>query len=175
MNGTQVVITVLYSAAVIVFGVIAAVVIRSTSESRRGEVDEGRLSKLEGRWGVFVVGVLAVLLASTIVQVPYWDRADADENAQVVQVTAQQFGWGIQPATIEAGTPVEFRLSSKDVQHGFAVYDGIKLIFQVQVPAVDQPEQRYVHTFEEAGTYDVLCLEFCGFQHHAMRGTLKVE
>jgi cytochrome c oxidase subunit II len=70
--------------------------------------------------------------------------------------------------------PVEFHLRSRDVQHGFGVYDGNKLLFQVQVPAKGQTEQDLVHTFSKPGTYDVLCMEFCGFQHHTMRGTLRV-
>lgn len=174
MNDTQVVIAVVYAIAVAMAGVAAALVLRSTREKRRGAVDEGQFSKLEGRFGVLVAGFLLVLLFSTIFAVPY-GKTDAPRGAQVVRVTAQQFGWAVQPSTIRAGTPVDFRLVSKDVQHGFGVYDGHELVFQVQVPAKDQPEQRYVTTFDEPGTYEINCLEFCGFQHHAMRGTLKVE
>lgn len=173
MNDTQVVIAVVYTVAVVIAGVVAALVLRSTREKRRGTVDEGQLSKLEGRYGVLVAGFLVVLLFSTIFSVPYGKTAA--EGAQVVRVTAQQYGWAVQPSTIKAGKPVDFRLISKDVQHGFGVYKGHELVFQVQVPAKDQPEQRYVHTFDKGGVYEINCLEFCGFQHHAMRGTLRVE
>ena len=173
MNDTQVLIAVVYTVAVVIAGVVAALVLRSTREKRRGAVDEGQLSKLEGRYGVLVAGFLLVLLFSTIFSVPY-GKTDA-KGAQVVRVTAQQFGWAVAPSTIKAGKTVDFRLISKDVQHGFGVYKGHELVFQVQVPAKDQPEQRYVTTFDKPGTYEINCLEFCGFQHHAMRGTLKVE
>ena len=33
----------------------------------------------------------------------------------------------------------------------------------------------YVHTFDEPGTYQVVCLEFCGVGHHRMLGTIRVE
>lgn len=174
MNNTQVVIAVAYTVAVAIAGVASALVLRSTREKRRGAVDEARLSRLEGRYGVLVVGFLLVLLFATIFSVPY-GKTNADEGAQIVRVTAQQYGWAVQPSTIQANRAVDFRLVSKDVQHGFGVYDGNKLVFQVQVPAKDQPEQRYVTSFDEPGTYEINCLEFCGFQHHAMRGTLKVE
>lgn len=74
----------------------------------------------------------------------------------------------MRPSTIKADRPVDFRLVSRDVQHGFGVYKGNELVFQVQVPAKDQPEQRYVTSFDEPGTYEINCLEFCGFQHHEM-------
>jgi cytochrome c oxidase subunit II len=174
MNDTQVVIAVGYTALVIAVCVVAALILRSTRSPARAEVDTSRLAHLEGRWGAIVVVALAVLLFATIFSVPY-GKTRGGEGAQHVTVTGQQFGWGVQPAEVEAGREVQFELLSKDVQHGFGVYDGTELIFQVQVPAKGQTPQLYTHTFEKPGTYDILCLEFCGAQHHAMRGTLRVR
>jgi cytochrome c oxidase subunit II len=174
MNDTQVVIAVGYTALVIAVGVVAALVLRSTRSRPDGEVDTGRLASLEGRWGAIVVAALGVLLFATIFSVPYGNTRGG-EDAQHVTVTGQQFGWAVQPAEVEAGREVQFKLVSKDVQHGFGVYDGTELVFQVQVPAKGQTPQLYTHTFERSGTYDILCLEFCGAQHHAMRGTLRVR
>ena len=174
MNDTQVVIAVGYTALVIVVGVVGALILRSTRGRAGGEVDAGRLAHLEGRWGAIVVAALGVLLFATIFSVPY-GRTDADPGAQRVRVTAQQFGWGVRPAVVEAGREVRFELASRDVQHGFGVYDGTELIFQVQVPAEGEPLQLYTHTFDDPGTYDILCLEFCGARHHAMRGSFRVR
>ena len=174
MNDTQVVIAVGYTLLVLVVGVVAALILRSTRAQARADVDEARLAKQENRWGAIVVTSLGILLFATIFAVPY-GKTEADGNAQRVEVTAQQFGWGLQPAQVEARREVQFVLRSKDVQHGFGVYDGSKLLFQVQVPAAGQSAQLYRHTFEKPGTYDILCLEFCGVQHHAMRGTLRVR
>jgi cytochrome c oxidase subunit 2 len=91
-----------------------------------------------------------------------------------VRVTGVQFAWAIDPARVLAGVPVEFQLQATDVNHGFGVYDedGV-LEFQVQVmPGVTQTA---VHTFEEPGVYEVLCLEFCGRNHHEMVATIQVE
>ena len=30
-------------------------------------------------------------------------------------------------------------------------------------------------TFDQPGTYTVLCLEFCGMSHHRMRGVVEVR
>ena len=68
---------------------------------------------------------------------------------------------------------VVFELTSADVNHGFGVYDadGV-LLFQVQVIPGDV--QEIVHTFERPGTYEILCLEYCGAAHHLMRNTFEV-
>ena len=174
MNGNQVFLTIAYSLLVLASGVGLALLVRSTAAKRRAEPDHDRLARGENRWGVVVVALLVTMLAATIWSLPYDDTADAGADAQVVAVRGQQFGWSIRPSQVRAGVPVTFRVSSKDVQHGFGVYEGTKLIGQVQVPAAGEPVQEYTMTFERPGTYEILCLEFCGVQHHMMRGRLRV-
>ena len=56
----------------------------------------------------------------------------------------------------------------------FAVYnDQNTMLFQVQ--AVPDHPTDIVHTFDEPGRYQVVCLEFCGVGHHKMVGTLVVK
>lgn len=172
MNSGQLLLTIVYSLLVLasIGGVLF--LLRSTRARHAGEVDHNVLAGIENKWAVVVVVLLVILLALTITSVPY---GRGDDNArQRVTVQAQQFGWAVQPAAVRAGEPVEFRLTSKDVQHGFGVYDGTKLLFQVQVPARREHVQKYVYTFEETGSFDILCMEFCGFQHHQMRGVIRV-
>lgn len=173
MNRTQLVITVLYSISVLISVVVLVLLLRSTRARHRGTVEERRLAGFENRWAVVVATFLVVLLAATIFQTPYGDTKQV-KNAQHVNVTAQQFAWNIQPSAVRAGKPVEFNFRSLDVQHGFGVYRKHKLLFQIQVPAAGQA-QRVVHTFDHPGTYEILCLEFCGFQHHLMRATFRVS
>jgi cytochrome c oxidase subunit 2 len=175
LNGDQVFLTIAYTALVLVSGVGLALLLRSTSAKRRAAVDHERLAEGENRWGIIVVALLVTMLAATIWSLPYDETADAGPETQVVRVQGQQFGWSVQPSTVEAGRPVTFRLSSKDVQHGFGIYEGNKLLGQVQVPASGEPVQEYTITLERPGIYGILCLEFCGFQHHMMRGTLRVR
>ncbi len=88
---------------------------------------------------------------------------------------ACSIAWAVDaPAGIRAGIPVEFRVTSTDVNHGFGVYDpGGTLLFQGQV--IPGRIQRLVHTFDDPGTYEVLCLEFCGAKHHEMVTTFEVQ
>ena len=92
---------------------------------------------------------------------------------QVVDVTGQQWSWQIDPVTVHAGSPVEFRVTSKDVNHGFAIYapDG-RIVTQTQ--AMPGFTNKIVHTFMQPGTYKVMCLEYCGVGHAPMVSQFKV-
>jgi cytochrome c oxidase subunit II len=155
-----------------VLSIVAAWLVWRSTRSRR-PVDPARLAERERVWLVIVVVLLAALLFGTIFFVPYNDTAVAGPK-QVVHVTGAQFAWAMQPSTVKRGVPVQFILVSKDVNHGFGVYDEAdRLVFQVQV--MPKHEHRYVHTFGDAGTYRVLCLEFCGLHHADMKTTLTVK
>jgi cytochrome c oxidase subunit 2 len=92
---------------------------------------------------------------------------------QVVNVTGQQWSWQITPNTVRAGSPVEFRVTSKDVNHGFAIYapDG-RIAAQTQ--AMPGFTNKLVHTFTQPGTYRVMCLEYCGLGHAPMTSEFTV-
>ena len=61
---------------------------------------------------------------------------------------------------------------SDDVNHCFGIYKGHTFVAQIQV--VPKRGSTLRHTFHETGTYTVLCLEFCGVGHGAMRATFEV-
>ncbi len=92
---------------------------------------------------------------------------------QVVDVVGQQWSWQITPDTVHAGSPVEFRVTSKDVNHGFAIYapDG-RIATQTQ--AMPGFTNKLVYTFTQPGTYRVMCLEYCGIGHAPMTSEIKV-
>ncbi len=92
---------------------------------------------------------------------------------QVVDVEGQQWSWNISPATVEAGSPVEFRVTSKDVNHGFALYAPNGRI-ETQTQAMPGFTNKIVHTFSQPGTYRVMCLEYCGLGHAPMTAELTV-
>lgn len=159
MTGTQVGLTIAYAIVVAISCAALALVFRSTRARSGAAPDHDRMSLLENRWGFAVIVMLVIALAVTLFWIPY-GRANPDPDAQQVRVVGQQFGWSVQPAVVRAGRPVQFRLTSKDVQHGFGIYRGTKLIFQVQVPARGSAVQLYRHTFDRRGTYEINCLEF---------------
>lgn len=92
---------------------------------------------------------------------------------QVVDVVGRQWSWQLTPAVVKAGSPVEFRVRSDDVNHGFALYapDG-RIVTQTQ--AMPGFTNKLVYTFAEPGTYVVQCLEYCGLGHAPMKTTLEV-
>jgi cytochrome c oxidase subunit 2 len=168
MPRTAVVIAVLFAIATVVACALGYAVWRSTRHA--APVDERKLAETERTWLVIVVGILLAILFGTIFATPY---GNARPGAQVVNVTAQQFAWTFDRQIVQAGKSVEFRLTSRDVNHGFGVYDAHhNLVFQVQV--VPGKTQLYRHTFTKPGRYFVLCLEFCGVDHHLMTAGFEV-
>ena len=150
----------------------AVFVARSTRGGRPDiETDQHTLREREKTWFMIVIVLLIALLVATIAFTPYGRSAGRD--AQIVNVVAQQFAWTIPSTSIKAGRQVEFKLTSRDVNHSFAVYTaGGKLLFQVQVMPGSTTD--YVYTFKHPGTYHVLCLEYCGVGHAGMQSELTV-
>lgn len=117
---------------------------------------------------VFVVGSFA-----TLHHFPIPPQDEPLGVHQVVDVVGIQWSWQITPDTVTAGSPVEFRVTSKDVNHGFAIYapDG-RIVTQVQ--AMPGYTNKLVHTFTQPGTYVVQCLEYCGLGHAPMTSKIEV-
>lgn len=172
MNQTAIIITVAYGIAVVIGSAIAIAIWRSTTRPLT-EDRAGTWSRRESTWLVVVILALFALLLGTIFYVPYGESAGA--NKQVVRVVGVQYAWAVDaPAGIRTGTPVEFLITSPDVNHGFGLYTKSgKLIRQIQV--VPGQTQTLVHTFTSPGTYQVLCMEFCGAKHHEMVTTFVVR
>ncbi len=120
-------------------------------------------------WVVVVAGVPITMM--TLVDLPY--AAQSDATAQIVRAEGSQFNWEISPEKIVAGQPVEFHVTAIDATHGFAVFDeSMTLLTQTQA----MPEYTNIlkYTFAKAGTYKVLCLEYCGAGHHEMSAEINV-
>jgi cytochrome c oxidase subunit 2 len=71
--------------------------------------------------------------------------------------------------TVPVGTPVVFRLKSRDVLHSFFVP-----VFRLKQDAV--PGMSIPVWFEatETGSYDLICAELCGWGHYKMAGRIHV-
>jgi cytochrome c oxidase subunit 2 len=126
------------------------------------------------RW---LFGALLVIFVGatygTLHHFPIAPQHAALDIRQVVDVTGQQWSWQITPNTVQAGSPVEFRVTSRDVNHGFAIYapDG-RIAAQTQ--AMPGFTNKLVHTFTQPGTYRVMCLEYCGLGHAPMTSEFTV-
>jgi len=121
---------------------------------------------------IIVVGVTPVMLY-TLTLLPYGTAAQGDGDVQTVEVTGRMWQWDIDPAEVEAGRPVRFRVTSEDVNHGFGIYNAEQTLL-AQTQAMPDYTNTLEYTFEEPGTYRVLCMEYCGIAHHKMETTITV-
>lgn len=143
--------------------------------SGRREEDYAPLQKRAYRlrrrlfWGLVLVFGPAMLY--TLVELPYVRAAVG--AAQVVEATGYQWRWELSADRVTVGEPVEFRVTSADVNHGFGIYDAnLRLVAQTQ--AMPGYTNTLRHTFAEEGTYRILCMEYCGIAHHNMLAELHV-
>ena len=113
-------------------------------------------------WVMVLVGLPATVWLLRVT--PY---GAAPAGAQVVNAIGAQWFWDIDRDQVQMGRPVEFNVTSTDVNHGFGIYDEAgRLMAQVQ--AMPGYINRLTYVFDAPGTYRVLCLEYCGLAHHDM-------
>ncbi|WP_343034930.1 cytochrome C oxidase subunit II [Aromatoleum diolicum] len=147
--------------------------------SGRREEDYSPLQKKAYRlrtrlfWGLVLVFGPAMLY--TLLELPYdavRSRGGAGA-AQVVHATGYQWRWELSQDHVAVNEPVEFHVTSADVNHGFGIYDAdLHLVAQTQ--AMPGYTNTLRHTFTKAGTYKVLCMEYCGIAHHNMLTEIRV-
>jgi cytochrome c oxidase subunit 2 len=134
-------------------------------------MDVSRWKRRENTWFAIVVLALVAAVAATIFETPWNASAKADQ--QVVEVVAQQYGFTFSTDTVQANRQVEFRLSAKDVNHAFAIFDPSgAMVAQAQMMP-DWPSTLRV-TLKQPGVYAVRCFEYCGVGHHQMITSFKV-
>jgi mono/diheme cytochrome c family protein len=84
---------------------------------------------------------------------------------------ADNGGWNPDVIYAEVGKPLELRLTSDDVIHGFAVG-------QMEMDPVDVEPGKVTDatlTFDKPGIYAFFCTRWCGVNHWRMRGTIEVS
>jgi cytochrome c oxidase subunit 2 len=183
---TRAILAVFAVASAIIFVVFGYVGL-STRRSR--DVNLGAAGRLRQAFFLGLSALLVAVLVFTLPRMPY--PAEAETPDRIVHVTGKQYAFaltdapvtsvraweeGAYPQVIEvkAGSNVEFRVATLDVNHGFTLYapDGA-LIAQTQ--AMPGYVNRLRVRLDRPGTYTVLCLEYCGMGHHRMRGVVEVE
>lgn len=113
-------------------------------------------------WGMIIFGVVI-----SIASLREWPNKTAGADTMVVNITGGQWWWETDTTEIPLGQEVEFRVSTEDVTHGLGIYGpDMRLVAQVQV--MPEYTNSVVHTFDTPGTYQILCLEYCGLAHHDM-------
>ncbi len=151
----------------------------------------GQVQNLNRKRGIFffiAFGTVLLILGISLPKSPYFLYAE-EEPAQKVFVVAKQFSFAISKypinteddftmsagavLTLQSNELIEFNVSSLDVNHGFSLYkDGV---LQAQVQAMPGYMNRLRWKFSEGGTYNILCLEYCGVAHAGMTATIEVN
>ncbi|MCO6494433.1 MAG: hypothetical protein J5I91_01960 [Bacteroidetes bacterium] len=118
-------------------------------------------------------------MSVTIPKSPYFMYTEQTPT-MVINVQAMQYAFIMTDETenptfeIPAGKMVEFRVTSNDVTHGFAVYNPNNvLVTQTQAMPGYVNKLRWV--FDEPGKYNILCTEFCGIGHATQTGSMRSD
>lgn len=179
-------ILVFFLVLVSIFIAIFVYIYRST------KLDESKLSGMtkplhKRMWFILILTiVLAMFTSITLPESPYYLFAD-EQPEEVIHVAAKQFQFVMSHNAIDPtkaiGEPVielpvnklvEFRVTSFDVNHDFAIYNSSnELIAQTQ--AMPGYVNRLRWKFDKPGTYNIFCLEYCGMGHQIMRSTFTVK
>lgn len=137
-------------------------------------------------FALILFSLLTILASVTIPKSPYFLFAN-EIPSKVVFVDARQFAYKMDYNAIDAKSyspgqdivlprdkPVEFRVTSSDVNHAFGIYDkNFKLITQTQAMPGYVNKLRW--QFRDTGIYHILCLEYCGSMHAFMRSSFTVS
>lgn len=158
------------------------------STKQASDIAPARVNRYRGLWFLTLAIILGVLFFFTLPRSPYLLFVP-ERPEKIIVVTAQQFAFTLSDESLDrekpptetsggtalpAGAMVEFRVTSRDVNHGFGIYDPAhSLIAQVQ--AMPGYVNRLRIRFDKPGTYNVLCLEYCGLAHFIMRTSFEVR
>lgn len=121
----------------------------------------------------FLLVVFAIGSWATLHEFPIPSQRTSVASDHVVDVVGHMWYWQLSSTSLEAGKAIEFRVTSGDVNHGFAIYSPQGHIL-TQTQAMPGYTNRLVYTFNEPGTYTIQCLEYCGMGHEPMKTTFEV-
>jgi cytochrome c oxidase subunit 2 len=127
--------------------------------------------RLRKGWLWALAAAAIVALAVSIPSFPYGKPSTL--AGRHYSVVASQYSFEL-PAAVPAGQQIVFDVTSKDVNHGFGIYDPRgRLVAQVQ--AMPEYVNHLPLRFDVKGRYLVRCLEYCGIAHAAMQGAFEVR
>ena len=137
--------------------------------------EKGRVEGTIAAQSVIIRGTVKGTVRALRVSLQEGAHVDGEIHHQTLAIDAKgyQWRWELSRNEVAVGQAVEFRVTAADINHGFALYDpSMRLVAQTQ--AMPGYVNRLNYTFERAGTYKVLCLEYCGIAHHNMVAEIKV-
>ena len=141
------------------------------------EYAEIQASSMSARKKFFwvLLGAGVIITFSTLQTLPYAaSKGATDTNDIVIDVVGKQWYWEMSQTEAKVGDTIVFNVSSTDVNHGFGIYDeNLNMLGQTQAMPGYSNKLRF--TFDQAGEYKLLCMEYCGLAHHTMVMPFTVE
>jgi len=92
-----------------------------------------------------------------------------DDKTYEVYIVAHMWEFDAGEITVNQGSTIDFYLTSKDVVHGFNIERKA-----VNLMAVPGAVNKITVTFDDPGTYRIVCHEYCGVGHQGMMGKVIV-
>ena len=171
---------VVWTVSMVLMGALAAVFAWVAAGANVVLADYGPVVASAYRWRIWLLALASLVLIGvsyqTLRKLPYVSPLGDQPSAvgiRRVEAVSEQWSWTITPRAFVVGQTVEFHVTSRDVNHGFALYDPeMHIVAQTQAMPGYTNILRY--TFNEPGTYQVLCLEYCGLGHHDMNTEINV-
>lgn len=163
----------------------------------QGEAEHLHVDYYESLWirisiVVLVIFILGVLFAGSAysIQVPgVYARIDPNtlltpESSRFAEPGLRELApgryevyvraqiWRFEPGEIRipAGSKITFYVTALDVQHGFKI-----LKTNINMMVLPGQVSTLTAQFDEPGTYNIICHEYCGALHHTMYGQIIVE
>lgn len=169
-NGHVVLIGFLIAAGAIL--VLMAAVARTTHQPTLAQSDVTPPGySLRRGWLWVLAAVTVVALGISLPAFPY--PAAHMPGIRHYKVTAMQYSFQ-NPPVLPLNTEIIFDVTSKDVNHGFGIYDPKGRLY-AQVQAMPLYVNHLPVRFRTPGRYTIRCMEYCGIAHAAMQGAFEVR
>ncbi len=114
----------------------------------------------------FLLVCLLVIVAASMAGWRWYDQ----QNRIIRATIPENGGWTPDTITVQVGEPLQLRLTSDDMMHGF-------MVGRLDMEPVDIPPGKITEVtlhFDEPGTYTFYCTRICSPTHWRMRGTIEV-
>lgn len=130
---------------------------------------------------------VAILIAATLVLAASTAARPADDNVQVINVTAKKYEFDPSPIRVKQGAHVQLKVTATDHVHGLWIDElpdsangkGSPGLIFTSVKGCLRVEKGQTQTLDfiaqTPGTYEMRCCVHCGWNHRSMKGQLIVE
>lgn len=93
------------------------------------------------------------------------------DNTYDLVYIAQAWQWTPQTVTVPKDAEITIKATTVDVLHGMKITDTNVNVMMIPGQISEVTDL----VFDEAGTYQLVCHEYCGIQHHLMGAEIIVE